>query len=51
VVAELDRFFANESGIDAIVRRPWLTRVAMPVLFAPSMEPHFVGEPAPHWPA
>jgi hypothetical protein len=34
MLAELNRFFANELGIDAIVSRPWLTRVAMPVLFA-----------------
>jgi hypothetical protein len=34
MLAELNRFFANELGIDAIVGRPWLTRVAMPVLFA-----------------
>jgi hypothetical protein len=31
VLAELNRFFANELGmIDAIVRRPWLKLVAMP---------------------
>ena len=33
VLAELNRFFANELGINAIVSRPWLTRVAMPVAF------------------
>jgi hypothetical protein len=34
VLAELNRFFVNELGIDAIVRRPWLTHVAVAVLFA-----------------
>jgi hypothetical protein len=32
MLAALNRFFANELVIDAIVSRPWLTCVAMPVL-------------------
>jgi hypothetical protein len=35
MLAALNRFFANELGIDAIVSRPWLTCVAMAVLLAP----------------
>jgi hypothetical protein len=44
VLAELNRFFANELGINAIVRRPSLTRVAMPVLFASRLASGF-----PNW--
>jgi hypothetical protein len=34
VLDELSRFFANALGINAIVRRSWLARVAMPLPFA-----------------